>query len=76
MSEDLHSIIVKWNNAAGTDPRAVCGERIPSEVGPELFLEGTYWAVCHDCGRKYVPGVTLLLERYRRPLLKALEEGE
>jgi transcription elongation factor Elf1 len=76
MSEGLPSIVVKWNNAAGIDPCVVCGQRTRTEVGPELFLEGTYLAVCHDCGRKYAPGVTLLVERYRRPLLKALEEGE
>jgi hypothetical protein len=55
MSEGLLSIVVKWNNAAGTDPCAVCGKRTRAEVGPELSLEGTYWAVCHDCGCKYAP---------------------
>ena len=61
----MHNIVIKLNNAATNDPCAICGERTDPQVGPELFLEGTWSPVCHECGREHAPELTVCLEAFR-----------
>jgi len=54
------------NNCATNDPCAICGQRTDPEVGPELFLAGTWQLVCYDCGRHYAPELMAQLEAERQ----------
>ena len=57
----MHNIVIKLNNAATNDPCAICGKRTDPQVGPELFLEGTWSPVCHECGMKYAQPLVILV---------------
>lgn len=54
-------LAIKDNNCASNDPCALCGKRTEPSCGPELFLEGTWSLVCHECGEKHAPGLVKLL---------------
>jgi len=45
----------------GTCP--VCGERTDPACGPELFVRGTFDAVCHECGERLNPALMRNLNR-------------
>jgi hypothetical protein len=62
-------LVIKSNNVATPDPCAVCGERTNPDCGPELFLEGTWELVCHQCGQKYAPELIALLALKDREFL-------
>lgn len=59
-------LAIKFNNAATNDPCAICGIRTDPEVGPELFLDGTFELVCYDCGRTHSPELVAAIEAYRK----------
>jgi hypothetical protein len=40
----------------------MCG----TEVGPELFIEGTWSVVCPRCGAEHAPDLVEMLETYRQ----------
>lgn len=61
MNEDTPRLVIKSNNTATNDPCALCGQRTAPDIGPELFLDGTWSLVCYDCGMKYDPQLTLFL---------------
>jgi hypothetical protein len=54
-------LAIKLNNCASNDPCELCGFRTDPEVGPELFLEGTWALVCYECGNKHAPELMDLL---------------
>jgi len=61
-------LAIKYNNTDTNEPCAICGARADdpdvdpyTEVGPELFLDGTAALVCLDCGEKYAPEITACL---------------
>jgi hypothetical protein len=54
-------LAIKLNNCVSKDPCALCGFHTDPEVGPELFLEGTWALVCYDCGNKHAPALVDLL---------------
>lgn len=58
-------LVIKYNNAATNDPCAICGARTDSMCGPELFVDGTWELVCHECGCKFSPELVGIL-RYIR----------
>lgn len=67
---------IKLNNAATNDPCEVCGSRTDPEVGPELFLAGTWALVCYECGDEYAPALVDCLAVYRNPrAATSLEEA-
>ncbi len=59
------SLEIKLNNAASNDPCEICGARTDPEVGPELFLAGSWALVCYECGDKYAPELLRCLLEYR-----------
>lgn len=59
---DETGFAIRYNNCASNDPCVVCSGRTDPTVGPELFLAGTWSLVCRECGRKYAPHLTALLE--------------
>jgi hypothetical protein len=38
------------------------------ELGPELFVEGTWALVCYECGQKHAPELMRCLFEYRNTL--------
>lgn len=66
---------IKLNNAATNDPCEVCGSRTDPEVGPELFLAGTWALVCHECAREHAPELVDCLAAYRNPRAAASPGG-
>jgi len=64
--DDRVVLAIKLNNAASNDPCELCGRRTDPEVGPELFLDGSWGLVCYECGEKYAPELMGLLLDYRR----------
>jgi hypothetical protein len=56
-----HRLEIKMNNSATNDPCAICGQRTDPDVGPEIFLMGTWSLVCHECGKAHGPALMLCL---------------
>lgn len=61
-------LVIKYNNTDTNEPCAICGAIADSpdvdpftEVGLELFLDGTAGLVCWKCGDKYASEVTTCL---------------
>ena len=54
-------LVVKLNNAVAAGPCAICGELTDPARGPELFLEGSWQAVCWPCGNTHAPSLVALL---------------
>src|SRR5262245_9766283 len=54
------SIIIKHNTHRVHDECPFCRQDHILDVGPELFLEGTDKAVCHQCALKHAPGMVAL----------------
>ncbi len=52
---------IRPNNCATNDPCALCGARTDPAIGPELFKQGTWAVVCHDCGGQRAPGLMVQL---------------
>jgi hypothetical protein len=50
MKDQPPILAIKLNSVAVNDPCAICGDRTDPELGPELFLEGTWALVCYECG--------------------------
>lgn len=65
MKDEAPTLVIKLNNCASNDPCELCGFRTDPEVGPELFLEGTWAPVCYGCGEKYAPSLVELLMKLR-----------
>jgi hypothetical protein len=65
MKNQPPTLAIKLNNCASNDPCELCGFRTDPEVGPELFLEGTWALVCYDCGEKYAPALVEMLMKLR-----------
>ena len=55
------TLAIKLNNTASNDPCALCGTRTDPDVGPELFLDGTWELVCYECGKQHAPQLVNLL---------------
>jgi len=58
----MATVAIKSNNCATNDPCALCGKPADPAVGPALFLDGTWAAVCWQCGRRLAPDLVALLE--------------
>ena len=43
------------------------GERTDPQIGPEVFLEGTYRELCFECIGRNAPELLAVLEYCRRP---------
>jgi len=61
MKDEAPRLAIKLNNCASNDPCAICGDRTDPEVGPELFLKGTWELVCYECGGEYAPELVDML---------------
>jgi hypothetical protein len=61
MKDQPRTLAIKLNNCATNDPCAICGDRTDPELGPELFLEGTWALVCYECGGEYAPELVDML---------------
>jgi hypothetical protein len=61
MKDEAPTLAIKLNNCASNDPCVLCGKRTDPEVGPELFLEGTWALVCYECGDKHAPELVKLI---------------
>lgn len=48
---------IRINSCATNDPCAVCGERTDPNIGPTIFLAGTYEPVCNHCAKRIDPDV-------------------
>ncbi|GLI32908.1 hypothetical protein [Desulforhabdus amnigena] len=55
-------VAIKENIYGGDHYCALCGEKIHTKFGPDLFLEGTNHIICHDCGRDHNPMLVEFLE--------------
>ncbi|MHC1730118.1 MAG: hypothetical protein AB9866_29665 [Syntrophobacteraceae bacterium] len=58
----MAAIAIKENILGGEQFCAMCGGLMASQMGPDLFMEGTMQLVCRECGRDYVPHLVHLLE--------------
>jgi hypothetical protein len=65
MKDNEIRLEIKLNNAAVNDPCALCGERTDPELGPELFLGGTWSLVCYECGAEHAPELVECLIHHR-----------
>jgi hypothetical protein len=72
--ERAHNIVIGLNNCATNDPCVLCRERTDPNVGPELFLAGTWALVCRKCGRKNAPELLDLIEEQECNLFDNVEE--
>jgi hypothetical protein len=61
MKDQPPTLAIKRNNCASNDPCAICGDRTEPDVGPELFLEGTWELICYECGGEYAPELVDML---------------
>src|SRR5918994_1391770 len=61
MKDEAPTLAIKLNNCASKDPCVLCGKRTDPEVGPELFLEGTWALICYECGDKHAPELVKLI---------------
>jgi len=43
----------------------LCGRGLSIDLGPELFLQGTWYFVCWECGEKVDPWLVAALRLYR-----------
>lgn len=48
-------ICLKFSNAGIRNDCGICGCFNCTEIGLELFVEGTWQAVCDECGKRYAP---------------------
>jgi len=48
-------LCIKLNNCETNDPCAICGEPTDSQVGPAIFVEGSWDLVCDVCSQRYAP---------------------
>jgi hypothetical protein len=71
MKDEAPTLAIKLNNCASNDPCVLCGKRADPEVGPELFLEGTWALVCYECGDKHAPELVNLI-MLGRPMLEGV----
>lgn len=58
----MAEIAIKYNFCGGDQFCGVCGAHTHTELGPDLFLEGSEQIVCLECGRDYVPQLVALVE--------------
>lgn len=58
----MPEIAIKENVLGGEQFCAMCGGFMASNLGPDLFMEGTMQLVCRDCGREYAPRLVSLLD--------------
>jgi hypothetical protein len=58
------TLVIKHSNVSCAEACALCGERADVPVGPALFVEGTYEAVCRPCGIKHAPPLVGVLDRF------------
>jgi len=72
MTDNKPQLAIYDNNCATNDPCAICGQRTDPEVGPELFLAGTWQLVCYDCGRQYDPELMAQLQTERQEFYNEL----
>lgn len=67
--EETNVIEIRFNNCASNDPCGLCGAGTDPHIGPELFAEGTWKPVCHDCANRHRPDVLRDLDKIRAELL-------
>ena len=56
-------LAIRSNNCAVNGVCPVCGDRTDPQVGPELFVRGTYREVCRECGERLNPALMLWLRK-------------
>jgi len=56
-------LVIRLSNAACNGGCPVCGGRTDPQIGPEVFLRGTWQEVCHECGDRLNPA---LMESLRK----------
>jgi len=71
MTDNKPQLAIYDNNCAAHEPCAVCGGDTLAEVGPELFLAGTWRPVCWACGSKYAPELMAQLKAEQRDFVTA-----
>jgi len=55
-------LAIKLNNTSYHEPCAVCGEVWQAPIGPALFLDSSWSAVCDDCGIEHEPALVAILK--------------
>ena len=55
-------LAIKLNEESSEYECAICGDKRLSAKGPELFLADTWDLVCDECGRRYAPLLTALID--------------
>ncbi len=56
------SVVIKDNVFGGEMRCGLCGSLTKTELGPDLFLEGTMQVLCHECAEDYSPELVQLVE--------------
>jgi hypothetical protein len=59
-------LTIKLERPAGGESCGLCGKRLHTAAGPQLYLgEGSEEPVCRDCGKRHAPPLAALLELAR-----------
>lgn len=56
------SVVIKENVFGGELWCGLCGSRTRTQLGPDVFLEGTMQVLCHECAQDYSPDLVQLVE--------------
>ena len=59
----MTDLAIQLNNCATKEPCALCQRIIGTQVGPVMFVMGTWDPVCEDCGKEHAPDLLLALCR-------------
>jgi len=59
------AISIKYNNLSAAEPCALCGEVADQDVGPALFLAGSFDQVCLACADRYAPELLEMLQAWQ-----------
>ena len=56
------ALCIKLNNTHAGTACGLCGGRFDPDVGPEMFIEGTWKLVCHECAGRLNPPLRKMLD--------------
>jgi ribosome-binding protein aMBF1 (putative translation factor) len=59
-------IAIQDNNCYSRSPCPICGTEIKPDVGPQLFLAGTWEPVCEDCAKIHSPQIFALWQHAQK----------
>ena len=59
------NLVMKYNNCSHRESCLLCGESTKAPVGPAVFMERTWDAVCDACVEEYAPGLAATMNVIR-----------